>query len=37
MGQLGKAMAELKPEHWTKDEIGVAVQSCLWVRVEILA
>ena len=23
--------------HWTNDEIGVAVQSWLWVRVEIMA
>ena len=23
--------------HWTKDEIGVAVQSLLWVRVELMA
>ena len=24
-------------EHWTNDEIGVAVQSSLWVRVELMA
>ena len=23
--------------HWTNDEIGVAVQSWLWVRVELMA
>ena len=23
-------------EHWTNDEIGVAVQSWLWVRVELM-
>ena len=24
-------------EHWTNNEIGVAVQSWLWVRVELMA
>ena len=24
-------------EHWTNDEIGVAVQSWLWVQVELMA
>ena len=24
-------------EHWTNDEIGAAVQSWLWVRVELMA
>ena len=23
--------------HWTKDELGVAVQSCLWMQVELMA
>ena len=26
-----EAIAGMKSEHWTKDEIGVAVQSCVWV------
>ena len=30
-------MAEMKHEHWTKDEIEVAVQSWLSVRVELMA
>ena len=34
---LTKEMAKMKPEHWTKDEIGVAVQSWLWVRLELMA
>ena len=32
-----KAIAEMKCGHWTNDEIGVAVQSWLWVRVELVA
>ena len=23
--------------HWTNDKIGLAVQTCLWVRVELMA
>ena len=32
-----KAMAEMEREHWTKDEIRVAVQSWVFVRVELMA
>ena len=32
-----KAIVELKLEHWTKEEIRVAVQSWLWVIVELIA
>ena len=29
-------MAEIKSKHWTKDEMGEAVQYWLWVYVELL-
>ena len=34
---MARAMTEIKREHRTKDEIGVAVQSWPWMRVELMA
>ena len=36
MWQLMKAIAEMKRDHWTKDEIGGAAQSWFWVQVELM-
>ena len=35
--QLVKAVTGMKSEHWTKDEISVAVECWLQVRVELMA
>ena len=32
-----KGNSQNEMSHWTNDEIGVAVQSWLWVRVELMA
>ena len=32
-----KRNSQNEMSHWTNDEIGVAVQSWLWVRVELMA
>ena len=37
MWQVTKAMGEMKCDNWTKRFIGVAAQSWLWVRVELMA
>ena len=33
----GQGNSGIEIGHWTNDEIGVAVQSWLWVRAELMA